>query len=166
MKTHVYEYWRQRLMEGQIFAQPSCRKEGRDFRITRGGTPSWPERVAKEALYLDFCEWVRTQSEHWEINMAEFFRLMEPMLFIFGKRYHTARHLINSPLWTGDRSMQGRAPRAFVKLLPLGVMRAQHAIVVKAGTTSERDGWRKMIEDCRKNVGVSTPVDVAAWPQG
>lgn len=146
MNRWIRMYWEERLNAGRIFAYPTVRTEGTDF-LTRGewATPEWPSYVSKDALYNDYVAWAQNRPGA-SVPMADWYRQMQPFLYIHGRDFHTSRRRINGTIFSGARALKGKIEVRYCVLRPIGVMQAQFGMVINAGGLSQRAAWRRIIE--------------------
>lgn len=141
MEHWIRMYWEQRLLEARIFFRPELRKEKYDFMLRGEATADWPTFVAKEAQFNDYMAWAEKKVGAAR-PMSDVYRLLERFIYPYGKRAQTRRSHVKADLHVGEgRMMQGKTPRAFVKLPPHSVMSAHFNIVTGRGTLSERRAW-------------------------
>lgn len=163
MKPLVLEFWRQRLEEGKIFFNRDVAISGYEFRILKGGSPEWPDRVAKESLYNNFLAWCHSRSITPAFaSISEFYRHLEPLAAPMGKKWHNSRHRIQVVKYHLDTSAKVDAQRAFFRLVPIEVAKAWLNIATARGTVSHREEWKAAVRAYATSVGAS----VASLPHG
>lgn len=146
MEAQVFDYWRSRLEEGAIFASFADRQEGYDYRRSAVDQSAlWPNRVAKDSLYDDYVNWVSRTKYVRPGTKSEFYRVLQPFLYVYGNKKHTTRHDVNKRMVAGDRIVSGRVQRYFIRVPPVDVCRAHARLVSGRGTVSQMEFDRQLI---------------------
>lgn len=147
MEAQAFEYWHARLAEGAVFASFKGRNEGYDFaRSVVDKDARWPKLVARDSLYADYVNWVMKTKHARPGAKSEFFRVLQPYLYIYGKQRHTARRDVNKRMLAGERIVSGRVQRYFIKMPPVHVCRAHARLVMGKGTRTEQENDRQLIK--------------------
>jgi hypothetical protein len=142
MDHWVRIYWEERLKQSRIFYKPELRKLDYDYMLRNEATPDWPTFVAKDALYNDYIAWSANKIGA-TLPLSELYRVIERFLYPYGKNAHTRRSKVKAMIDTGGgRMIEGKIPRAFIKLPPRSVMVAHYNIVTSRGAASEREAFR------------------------
>lgn len=131
-------YWKERLEAGcPLYCEAHHNNNWRRVRPDDPGM--WFRAVARQALFMDYCEWfereyrprvLRAPEGHYfaelepqPMSEAAFFAAMAPWLYVEGKKQQVRAYVVDVDKWLPERAewVGCRQRRYFVRLAPHSV---------------------------------------------